>query len=169
LLGQYLGGPRTLSAFAGQGPRNTDDYPFVTFDARRNVRALRATPWSLLLAVTKGIRPDPNELLAGGTERDALGARLDAYWRARNRFLEAGASLPGDPRGAALIEAASPGLIDALRLSSEFDPAYGPLMGMAKSLIGSDRAAAAHLLRRIDQAAPSRREARELLLREFGE
>jgi spermidine synthase len=169
LLGQYLGGPRTLSAFAGQGPRNTDDYPFVTFDARRNVRALRATPWSLLLAVTKDIRPDPNELLAGGTERDALGARLDAYWRARNRFLEAGASLPGDPRGAALIEAASPGLIDALRLSSEFDPAYGPLMGMAKSLIGSDRAAAAHLLRRIDQAAPSRREARELLLREFGE
>src|SRR5882757_7834029 len=34
LLGQYLGGPRALSAFAGKGPRNTDDYPFVTFDAR---------------------------------------------------------------------------------------------------------------------------------------
>jgi spermidine synthase len=169
LLGQYLGGPRSLAAFAGQGPRNTDDYPFVTFDARRNVRALRAAPWSLLLAVTKDIRPDPNELLAGGTERDALGARLDAYWRARNRFLEAGASLPGDPRGVALIEAASPGLVDALRLSSEFDPAYGPLMVMAKSLIGSDRAAAARLLRQIDQAAPSRGEARELLLREFGE
>jgi spermidine synthase len=169
LLGQYLGGPRSLAAFAGQGPRNTDDYPFVTFDARRNVHALRAAPWSLLLAVTKDIRPDPNELLAGGTERDALGARLEAYWRARNRFLEAGASLPGDPRGVALIEAASPGLVDALRLSSEFDPAYGPLMVMAKSLIGSDRAAAARLLRQIDQAAPSRREARELLLREFGE
>ncbi|WP_314945294.1 spermidine synthase [Bradyrhizobium cosmicum] len=169
LLGQYLGGPRSLSAFAGQGPRNTDDYPFVTFDARRNVRALSATTWSLLLAVTKDIRPDPNELLTGGTEHDALRGRLDAYWRARNRFLEAGASLPGDPRGAALIEAASPGLIDALRLSSEFDPAYGPLMGMAKSLTVSDRAAAARLLRRIDQAAPSRREARELLLREFGE
>src|SRR5207245_5143909 len=60
LLGQYLGGPRTLSAFAGQGPRNTDDYPFVTFDARRNVRALRAAPWSLLLAVPQDIRPDPN-------------------------------------------------------------------------------------------------------------
>ncbi|MET3911261.1 spermidine synthase [Bradyrhizobium sp. S3.3.6] len=169
LLGQYLGGPRSLSAFAGQGPRNTDDYPFVTFDARRNVRALRAAPWSLLLTVTKDIRPDSNELLAGASEREALGARLDAYWAARNRFLEAGASLPGDPRGAALIEAASPGLIDALRLSSEFDPAYGPLIGMAKSLIGSDRAAAARLLRQIDQAAPSRREARELLLREFGE
>jgi spermidine synthase len=169
LLGQYLGGPRALSAFAGEGPRNTDDYPFVTFDARRNVHALSAAPWSLLLAVTKDIEPDPNELLAGGAEREALSARLNAYWRARNRFLEAGAALPGDPRGAALIEAASPGLIDALRLSSEFDPAYGPLIGMAKSLIGSDRTAAARLLRQIVQAAPSRREAAELLLREFGE
>lgn len=44
LLGQYVGGPRALAAFAGEGPRNTDDYPFVTFDARRNVRALRAAP-----------------------------------------------------------------------------------------------------------------------------
>lgn len=42
LLGQYLGGPRALAAFAGEGPRNTDDYPFVTFDAHRNVRALTA-------------------------------------------------------------------------------------------------------------------------------
>ncbi|WP_456623457.1 spermidine synthase [Bradyrhizobium sp. P5_C12] len=169
LLGQYLGGPHALSAFAGEGPRNTDDYPFVTFDARRNVRALRAEPWSLLLAITKDMQPDPNELLPGGAERDALSVRLNAYWAARNRFLEAGASLPGDPRGSALIEAASPGLIDALRRSSEFDPAYGPLMGMARSLISSDRAAAARLLHQIDEAAPSRGEARELLLREFGE
>lgn len=168
LLGQYLGGPHALSIFAGEGPRNTDDYPFVSFDARRNVRALSAAPWSLLLAVVKDIQPDPNELLAHRAERDASSARLSAYWAARNRFLEAGASLPGDPRGAALIEAASPGLIDALRLSSEFDPAYGPLMGMAKSLLGSDREAAARLLHRIDQAAPSRGEARQLLLREFG-
>ncbi|WP_426413405.1 spermidine synthase [Bradyrhizobium ganzhouense] len=168
LLGQYLAGPHALSTFVGDGPRNTDDYPFVTFDARRNVRALTAAPWSLLLAVTKDMQPDSNELLAHAAERNALGARLDAYWAARNRFLEAGASLPGDPRGAALIEAASPGLIDALRLSSEFDPAYGPLMGMARSLIGSDRAAAARLLRQINEAAPSRGEARDLLLREFG-
>ncbi|MCP3407292.1 spermidine synthase [Bradyrhizobium sp. CCGB01] len=168
LLGQYLAGPQALSTFAGDGPRNTDDYPFVTFDARRNIRALTAAPWSLLLAVTKDIRPDPNELLARAAEREALGARLNAYWAARNRFLEAGASLPGEPRGAALIEAASPGLIDALRLSAEFDPAYGPLMGMAGSLLGSDRAAAARLLRKINEAAPSRREARDLLLREFG-
>ncbi|WP_247501398.1 spermidine synthase [Bradyrhizobium sp. 1] len=168
LFGQYLADPHALSAFAGEGPRNTDDYPFVTFDARRNVRALTAAPWSLLLAVTKDIRSDPNELLARAAERNSMGARLNAYWAARNRFLEAGASLPGEPRGVALIEAASPGLIDALRLSPEFDPAYGPLMAMARSLLGSDRAAAARLLRKINEVAPLRRGARDLLLREFG-
>lgn len=167
LLGQYLGGRRAFSAFAGEGPRNTDDYPFVTFDARRNVRALTAPPWSLLLAVTRAVQPDLAELLTA-PQRDALGDRLSAYWRARNRFLEAGAALPGDPRGSALIEAASPGLLDALRLSSEFDPAYGPLLGMAKSLMSSDRAAGVRLLREINQAAPSRGEARELLAREVG-
>jgi spermidine synthase len=167
LLGQYLGGPRALAALAGEGPRNTDDYPFVTFDARRNVAALTAPPWSLLLAVTRTIQPDAAELLAE-PGRGSLTSRLNAYWRARNRFLEAGASLPGDPRGAALIEAASPGLLDALRLSAEFNPAYEPLIGMAQALLASDRTAAARLLHAIDDAAPSRDGARQLLSREFG-
>jgi spermidine synthase len=166
LLGQYVGGPHALSAFAGEGPRNTDDYPFVTFDARRNVRALTAPPWSLLLAVTRAIRPDPAELL-DPSQREAWGNRLGSYWRARNRFVEAGAALPGDPRGRALIDAAAPDLLDALRLSPEFDPAYRPLIAMAKSLLASDPAAAARLLREINNAAPSRDEARELLAREF--
>jgi len=65
----------------------------VTFDARRNVRALTAPPWSLLLAVTRAMRPDPAELLAA-SRPDAFSARLSAYWRARDRFLEAGAALP---------------------------------------------------------------------------
>jgi spermidine synthase len=112
------------------------------------------------------MRPDPAELLAE-PERDAMAERLTAYWRARNRFLEAGAALPGDPRGRALVEAASPGLLDAVRLSAEFDPAYGPLIGMAQSLMASDRAAAARLLHEIDDAAPTRGEARELLSRAF--
>jgi spermidine synthase len=166
LLGQYVGGPRALTALAGNGPRNTDDYPFVTFDARRNVLALTAPPWSLLLSVIRTIQPDPAELLAG-PQRAALAERLHAYWRARDRFLEAGAALPGDPRGKALIEAASPGLLEALRLSPEFDPAYAPLVGMAKSLLGSDRITAQRLLRAIDAAAPIRNEARDILAREF--
>jgi spermidine synthase len=103
--------------------------------------------------------------LLAQSKRDALGERLRAYWRARHRFLEVGASLKGDPRGLALVEAASPGLLEALRLSGEFDPAYGPLIAMARALMASDRQAAARLLREIADAAPSRGEARELLSR----
>jgi spermidine synthase len=166
LLGQYLGGARALAALAGRGPRNADDYPFVALDASRNVRALTAPPATVLLAVTRAMRADPAELL-GEPRRDGLAQRLPAYWRARDRFLEAGAALRGEPRGAALVAAAAPGLLDAIRLSAEFDPAYQPLIGMAASLLASDREAAVRLLQAIEAAAPSRTEARALMSREF--
>ncbi|WP_407155817.1 spermidine synthase [Bradyrhizobium sp. STM 3557] len=168
VLGQYLGGSNALAAFAGDGPRNTDDNPFVTYDARRNVEALSAPPWSLLLGVIRSMPTEARELLASA-QHDLWSARLEAYWRARNRFIEAGAALTGDPRGPALIAAAAPGLLDALRLSAEFEPAYAPLMSMARSLRGSDRAAAQRLLSAIDAAAPSRAEARDLLAHEFAD
>jgi len=57
----------------------------VTFDARRNVRALTAPPWALLLAVTRAMSPDPGELLAEPA-RGAVAERLSAYWRAQQSF-----------------------------------------------------------------------------------
>lgn len=162
VLGQYLGGPRALARYAGDGPTNTDDYPFVTFDAERNVRALSAPPWSLLLNAVSSIRTEPDELLNGRDFGD-LARRLPSYWAARNRFLEAGAALRGEPRGRALIDAAAPGLLETLRLSPEFDPAYHPLLSMAQMLATSDRNAARQLLESIVAAAPDRREARQLL------
>jgi spermidine synthase len=166
LLGQYVGGARTLAALAGEGARNTDDYPYVALDASRNVRALTAAPADLLMAVVHSAHPDPAELLAA-PHRPQFAGRLTAYWRARDRFLEAGAALHGEPRGLALVAAASPGLLDSIRLSAEFDPAYQPLIAMARSLLDSDRQAAARLLQAIDRAAPSRGDARDLLAREF--
>ncbi|WP_257167065.1 spermidine synthase [Bradyrhizobium sp. SRS-191] len=167
LLGQYVAGAPSLARFAGAGPDNTDDFPFVTFDARRNVTALTAPPWDLLLNVMAQVRTGATELI-DPSMRAAWDQRLLAYWQARNRFLQAGAALTGDPRGPALIAAAAPGLLDAIRLSAEFEPAYAPLISMARSLLASDRTAAEHLLQAIDTAAPSRREARELLSKEFG-
>lgn len=158
VLGQYLGGPRALARYAGNGPTNTDDYPFVTFDAERNVRALSAPPWSLLLSAVGSIRTEPGELFDGDDFGD-LAKRLPPYWAARNRFLEAGAALRGEPRGRALIDAAAPGLLETLRLSSEFDPAYHPLLSMAQMLAASDRGAARQLLEAIVSAAPGRPEA----------
>ncbi|WP_139031449.1 spermidine synthase [Bradyrhizobium sp. ORS 375] len=167
LLGQYIAGATSLARFAGPGPRNTDDFPFVTFDARSNVHALSAPPWQLLLTVMTEAKTDTNQLL-DSSRRAAWSDRLNAYWQARDRFIQTGAALSGDPRGAALIAAAAPGLLEAIRASAEFEPAYAPLMSMAKSLLATDRAAAEHLLQAIDRAAPTRREARELLSQEFG-
>jgi spermidine synthase len=175
VLGQYVGGSHALAAFAGQGPRNTDDHPFVALDAQRNVRALAAPPSALLLTVVRVLRPDSAELLRDAdrtsldSKQEAMAQRLAAYWQARDRFLEAGAALKGDPRGPALVNAAAPALLESIRISPEFDPAYHPLMGMAHSLMGSHRAAAQHLLHEIDDAAPSRKEARALLSQQFGE
>jgi spermidine synthase len=175
VLGQYVGGSRTLAAFVGQGPRNTEDYPFVALDAQRNVRALAANPSALLLTVVRAIRPDSGDLLRNPDRASpdptqlAMATRLAAYWQARDRFLEAGAALKGDPRGLALVNAAAPALLESIRISPEFDPAYNPLIGMARSLLASHRGAAEQLLREIDNAAPSRTEARGLLSQQFGE
>lgn len=166
VLGQFVGGPRALTAFAADAPLNTDDRPFVALDARRNVQALSAPPADLLMAVIHAVRPEASDLPGDLGDAPTI-ARLPAYWAARDRFLEAGSALRGDPRGMALVAAASPGLLDAIRLSAEFDPAYQPLLGMARSLLGSNRDAGIGLLRAIVQAAPSRQEAQDLLAAEF--
>lgn len=162
ILGQFVAGPRGLAKFAGPGPLNTDDRPFVTFDAERNVRALSAPPYALLLHLMRSIRTDRDEL-PSLADADTM-RRLPAYWAARNRFLEGGAALTGDPRGLSLIEAASPALLDALRISPDFDPAYRPLLEMARQLATIGRPAEARLLlQAVRAAAPDRPEAGELL------
>ncbi len=162
VLGLYAGGSGALRAFAGPGPRNTDDRPVVALDAGRNVRALQGAPTALLLQVLGGLAPQAAEL--PGVSRPLAG-RLEAYWRARRRFIEAGAALPDGIEGRALVDTASPGLLDVVRLSPEFDLAYGPLLSMAEALLGSDRPAAMKLLREIDGAVPGRAEARTMLAR----
>ena len=160
VLGLYAGGPEALRGFAGAGPRNTDDAPVVALDAGRNVRAMQGAPAALLLQVLGGLVPRAAELpgVSG-----ALAERLVAYWGARRRFIEAGAALPEGIEGRALVDAAAPGLLDVVRISPEFEPAYGPLLSMAQALAGPDRAAAVRLLRAVDAAAPGRVEARSLL------
>ncbi len=164
VLGLHVGGARSLAAFAGPGPRNTDDAPFVTLDARRNVRALAAPPADRLLALLRAVPPDTS-LPMDEPRLLPLADRLAAYRQARDRFIEAGARLPAGAQGRALVDAAAPGLLDSVRLSAEFDPAYLPLLSMAQALLASDRDAGVRLLRATATAAPSRPEAFRLLRR----
>ena len=162
VLGLHVGGARALSAFAGPGPLNTDDAPFVTLDARRNVQALTAPPADRLLALLRAAAPDTG-LPMNEPRLSPQAGRLDAYRQARDRFIEAGATLPAGAQGRALADAATPGLLASVRLSAEFDPAYLPLLNMAQALAQSDREAGVRLLREIAAAAPSRPEASRLL------
>lgn len=162
VLGLHVGGARPLAAFAGPGPRNTDDAPFVTLDARRNIQVLAAPPAERLLTLLRAVSPDAG-LPMEEPRLLPLADRLAAYRRARDRFIEAGATLPADAQGRALVDAAAPGLLASVRLSAEFDPAYLPLLGMAQALLSSDRDAGVRLLRATAAAAPSRPEAFRLL------
>ena len=158
LLGLFLG---SASALAGPGPLNTDDNPFVALDAQRNVRALQAPPASLLLRVLHEV--DDGQPPSGDMA-------LDTYRRARDRFLEAGAAIPAGLDQRSLMNAAIPGLLDAVRISPAFDPAYRPLLAMASALLApsadaADRAAGLRLLGAIYEAAPKRPETGELLAR----
>jgi len=161
VAGAYLGGPATLSAYVGNGAVNSDDHPVVALNGHRNVRAMAEPPETLLLSVLRHLRSSPAVLNVDAVTRP----RLEAYWRARDRFITAGATLSGEPRGRALIDAASPGLLAAIRESGEFEPAYQPLLAMAQALQNDDPAGARKLLEAIDQAAPQRDEARQLLAR----
>ena len=166
LLGLYVGGPASLEAIAGPGPRNTDDHPFVALDAVRNVRALAASPSARLLEVLDRAGP----VAAAPPGAEGWAARIGAYRRARDAFVVAGAAIAPDLEPRALMNAAIPGLLDALRLSPEFDPAYDPLLAMAMSLLGpgsdrEDRDAAVRILRAAKDASPNRPEAPQLLAR----
>ena len=163
LLGLYVGGAGTLRRFAGAGDINTDDRPVVTFDARRNVEVLSAPPAERLLALLDGTTPDASSLLGAAGLSPERQERLDRYWRARNRFLRAGSVVPAGLVGRDLALATAPELLEVVRISPDFDPAYKPLLAMGARLLRDDAPAARGLLTALAQAAPDRPDALSLL------
>ncbi len=159
LAGSYLGDAAALRRYAGPGQLNTDDHPIVALNGNANIAALSLPVLTLLLDLVHTMHTSESAVRSGGAAINLL----PAYWRARDRFLEAGAALRGQPHGRALIDEAAPGLLATVALSADFEPAYQPLLSMADALATSDPAAAQTLLRAIDAAAPSRHEARERL------
>lgn len=162
LLGNFFAGPRSLKTFAATAPLNTDDRPIVAYHAPNITYLPISTPRERLLELLGALEVSPQEILAGeqNSNRDH---RLEAYWTARNRFIEAGRNVQPTRDVHDMLAQVKGPLLDVLRISPDFRPAYDPLVRMAAALAGMDSAAARSLLGELQQVQPDRPEAAELL------
>lgn len=148
VLGSVIAGPAALRAFAGAAVLNTDDHPVVAYRAPRITYAPDSRPRDRLLTLLAALHAAP-WAAPGALDDVASAARLQAYGAARDRFLQAGRDVQpsADPqRMLAQVEAP---LLDVLRLSPDFRPAYGPLLQLA--LAEPDLQGSTRLLQRLQQ------------------
>ncbi len=160
VLGSFVAGPRALARLAGDAPLNTDDHPVVTYRAPRITYAPDSRPTERLVALMQTLELATDEVLAADADAQHH-ARLAAYWRARDRFIEVGQGVrPTSDPHQMLLQVREP-LLEVLRLSPEFRPAYDPLLRLSAALGKSDPAAAQRLLADLMKAQPARPEAAE--------
>jgi spermidine synthase len=168
LFGGFLTNETGLARLAGQGPLNTDDHPLVTYRAPAFAYEQREAHGERLVELVTGLRSggDPAATLlappvsSGDTDFAGRAAR---YWAARDAYLEAGLAVtPGTDTQAMLAQVGGP-LLEVVRISSDFEPAYGALLNMAIELYAVNPTAARELVEALIQAAPDRLDARRLL------
>lgn len=167
LFGGYLGGPTALRQFTGDGPLNTDDHPRVIFEAPNFVYGNPASPAERLLELVRLLAPQRGTLLDQPGRDGDFGQRLNDYWRARDAFLVAGVGVTPSPDIRNMLEQTQDKLLAAVRLSSDFLPAYDPLLQMAQAVYPVDPTLAHDLLQELIEANPTRPDARHLFRRLF--
>jgi spermidine synthase len=165
VLGSFVAGPTALAAFAADAPLNTDDHPVVTHRAPRLTYAPDSLPRDRLLALLRTLQADPAEVLDSAAADPQSAARLARYWRARDRFLEAGRDVTPSADVRQMLAQVREPLLEVLRISPDFRPAYEPLLQMASALARSDETAARALLQRLIEAQPDRPDAPAALKR----
>jgi spermidine synthase len=158
LLGSFIAGPGSLARFAGNAPLNTDDHPVVAYYAPRITYVPDSLPRDRLIALLHETEISPDQLLAAPHDT-TWDPRLPAYWRARNRFIEAGRDVRPTSDVRRMLEQVREPLLSVLHISPEFRPAYDPLLRMATELGRLDVAAARDLLIELQHAQPLRPEA----------
>ncbi|MBC8025472.1 MAG: fused MFS/spermidine synthase [Steroidobacteraceae bacterium] len=159
LLGSFIAGPISLARFAHEAPLNTDDRPFVSYEAPRLAYAMDSAPRDRLIALLQMVDVGDDELFS----HSATTPRLAAYRHARDRYLEAGRHVRPTSDVHAMLRQVREPLLAVLRLSPDFRPAYDPLLGMAHELAQTDASGARALLTQLEEAHPARPEAREVL------
>lgn len=162
LLGSAIAGPAALTRFAGDAPLNTDDHPVVNHRAPRVTYAPDTRPAERLLTLLDAVDVAPNEfVVADAGDR----ARLAAYLAARDRFLAAGRGVEPSADVRRMLAQVGPPLLEVLRASADFRPAYDPLLRMAEALAPLDPHAARVLLTELVRLQPARDDAALALTR----
>ena len=156
LLGSTIAGPAALAHFASGAPLNTDDRPIVAYRAPRMTYAPDSLPRERLVALLRGLEVQTGDVLASGDDPEAA-RRLRAYWSARNAFIEAGRRVRPSSNAAEMLAQVQRPLLDVLRISPDFRPAYDPLLRMATALARDDPLASKALLAEIATIRPARR------------
>jgi spermidine synthase len=162
LLGSFVAGPHSLAAFAGPAPLNTDDHPVVIYSAPRITYAPDSLPRDRLIELLHAVDIEPDELLAGAGDANWK-RRLQAYWTARDRYIEVGRDVQPTSDVRRMLTQVRGQLLSVLHISPDFRPAYDPLLHMAIGLADTDVAAARELLSELVQVQHSRPEAAEAL------
>jgi len=162
LLGGFVAGPEALTRFAGAAEVNTDDRPVVAYRAPFVTYAPDSLPRERLFELLRSLSIQPGELLSGSPDDDAS-RRLAAYWKARDRFIEAGRDVRPLSDVADMLAQVREPLLSILRISPDFRPAYDPLVLMAAALARTNAPDARQLLTELTEAQPARPEAAQIL------
>ncbi len=164
LLGSFVAGSRALARFAGNAPPNTDDHPVVTYLAPRITYAPDSLPRDRLIELLGAWKVTPDEVLRADVDVGTT-CRLAAYWAARDRFIVAGRDVHPAASARDMLAQVGDPLLDVLRTSPDFRPAYDPLLRMAIALADTDESSAAALLGTLARLQPARPEASDALRR----
>ena len=164
LFGAYMAGPVALQRLAGEGPLNTDDHPLVMFSAPSAIDE-QHTAGARLLRLLEQLTPQPTDIVDfGATHHPAFtAARLKQYFIARNRYIAIGAGMPKTTQPIELVHHAAHPLLATVRISSDFSPAYDPILGIASRVSHGNPNLAARLLVALQKANPARQEAGQML------
>ncbi|MCG7913756.1 MAG: fused MFS/spermidine synthase [Candidatus Thiodiazotropha weberae] len=168
LFGGYLAGPEALRRFTADVPLNTDDHPRVIFQAPDFVYGDPQSAAQRLLELVQLTAPHRGTLLDNRSNKGDFGRRLQEYWLARDAFLAAGVGVAPSTDIRKILAQTQHKLLDVVRLSSDFLPAYDPLLKMATAVHRVDPQSAHKLLLELEQANPKLPEARRLRRRLFG-
>jgi spermidine synthase len=162
VLGAVVASASSLQAWSAKAPLNTDDHPVVSHLAPRVTYAPQERPAERLLALLHAWSAQPAEVFTPASQAQ-WGLRAQAYWQARNRFIEAGMQVrPSADVQAMLAQVRAP-LLAVLQTSPDFRPAYEPLVGMATALGPIDPGAARQLLQQLVKLQPRWPEAGQAL------